>query len=133
MVCGSALVSCAPAPPASTAATVDVPVEGRPILEEPSPPQSDSPTEVPPETQEADAGARPAFGCGSFPTVKSQDTCQNSSDCAPATPCHATSCVAAANATTLPAGAQCTMKLVCQSVDVGRCDCVDGVCALVSR
>jgi hypothetical protein len=133
MVCAFALVSCSPAPPASTAATVGVPPGGNPIPEEPYPPEPDSPTESPPETREADAGVRPVFGCGSFPTVKSQDSCQNSVDCAPATPCHATSCVAAANATALPAGAQCTMKLVCQSVDVGRCDCVDGVCALVSR
>ena len=72
------------------------------------------------------------FGCAPFDPIKSQDPCTSAADCAPASHCHARSCVAATNAPPKRTDIRCTMKLVCESIDVGRCDCVDGVCALVS-
>ncbi|MCL2822984.1 MAG: hypothetical protein FWD57_03245 [Polyangiaceae bacterium] len=77
--------------------------------------------------------AVPFTGCGPFPPIKSQDKCQTASDCAPASPCHARSCVAVANANPPQANTVCTMNLVCPSIDIGKCDCVDGLCALVFR
>ncbi len=66
--------------------------------------------------------------------IRSQDRCVSSADCAPSSLCHAPSCVARAKAPVRPdGGVMCTMMLVCKSIDVGRCDCVDGVCALVSK
>ena len=71
--------------------------------------------------------------CHEFPPIKSKDPCSVEGDCAPDSPCHARACVAASKAPVRPANTVCTMSLVCPSIDVGRCDCVDGVCALVSR
>lgn len=73
------------------------------------------------------------FGCGAFDPVMSQDACSQASDCAPSSHCHAKSCIAASRAPSPQPGMQCTMNLVCKSIDVGRCECLNGVCALVTR
>jgi hypothetical protein len=71
--------------------------------------------------------------CAPFAPVKSTDTCAADADCAPADVCHARSCASASKAPKRAPGTMCTMNLVCQSIDVGKCACVDKVCALVSR
>ena len=71
--------------------------------------------------------------CGPFKPIKSGDLCKTASDCAPSSMCHARSCVAVAKAPVRDPRAMCTMQMVCPSTDNGRCDCVDGECALVSR
>ena len=73
------------------------------------------------------------MGCGKFDPIKSTDACKKATDCAPSAECHAPACVAKAKAPVKAPGTMCTMNLVCRSADVGRCDCVDGVCALVGR
>ena len=57
----------------------------------------------------------------------------NAAPCAPATPCHATRCVAKANATLRTPGMTCTMMLVCTSIDANSCGCLNGRCALSPR
>lgn len=77
----------------------------------------------------ADAGV-----CAPTEPIKSTDPCKVSTDCAPSALCHAPSCVDKAKAPVPPdGGAVCTMSLVCRTTDVGKCDCVDGVCALVAK
>jgi hypothetical protein len=74
------------------------------------------------------------FGCAPSEPIKSTDPCKSSTDCAPSALCHARSCIDKTKAPVAPdGGVLCTMSLVCGTTDVGRCDCVDGVCALVGR
>ncbi len=137
--------ACNSTPSASTpgaTSTVQVPSqqettpEPEPVDPTPTPAPSEAPTpsassesETPSINLRRDGG----FGCRGFDPIKSQDACTAASDCAPSSHCHARSCIAAAKAPPKPANLRCTMNLVCKSLDVGRCDCVDGVCALVSR
>jgi len=74
------------------------------------------------------------LGCAPVEPIKSTDACKNSTDCAPSALCHARSCVDKTKAPVVPdGGVLCTMNLICGTIDVGRCDCIDGVCALVGR
>lgn len=136
-------MSCNSTPSASTpepsTATVQVPAEAKRAArpEEPGPEVTPAPTGEPaaaaPGVSNHPEVPRFKLGCQPFDPIPSQDACNVANDCAPSSPCHATSCVAAAKAPSPSPNAQCTMKLVCKSIDVGRCDCVNGMCALVSR
>ncbi len=99
----------------------------------------------------SDSGAReatPSFsstprlcGCGLCEPVLSSDACKADSDCLPATPCHAKTCVAAAHAQPRAANTQCTEILECDAIEANRCACVrpqgssgeTGRCALAPR
>jgi hypothetical protein len=110
---------------------------------------------TPPPTVEAepeppaDAGELPAEGSGSVadggaPTdlreppapepapgelVVSREACSSDDDCVKATCCHATACVAAANAPSC-AGKACTMDCRAGTMDCGGgCLCHEGFCA----
>jgi len=116
----------------------DAPPSVRGDSEEPS--SSDVPVSGFVAADQASTGERPPnmvlapmADCHTFAPIQSEDTCSTAGDCAPASRCHAKSCVAAAKAEPAAPNAVCTLSLVCGSMDVGRCDCVDGVCALVPR
>jgi hypothetical protein len=64
--------------------------------------------------------------------VSSDDLCTADGDCAPATQCHATRCVAKAKAVPI-FNQMCTQSLRCDSADVNACGCVAGRCALHAR
>lgn len=86
-----------------------------------------------------DAGTPPAVlgpnlcGCGLCAPVLSADTCSSGGDCTPATPCHATRCVATANAEPRKPDTMCTQDLHCDAIEANACGCVAGKCALVPR
>ena len=136
--------ACNPTPSASApgaVSTVQVPSQettSEPDPDDPTPTPAPSETPTPSASSESETPSinlrrDGGFGCRSFDPIKSQDACTTASDCAPSAHCHARSCIAAAKAPPKPPDVRCTMNLVCKSLDVGRCDCVDGVCALVSR
>ena len=79
-----------------------------------------------------DAGPR-MCGCALCDPLVSEDVCKVDADCAAATPCHATACVAKAKAEPRAAGTQCTQMFACASVDANPCGCHLGHCALVPR
>jgi hypothetical protein len=91
----------------------------------------------PPSPQHGPRPPRPDSSSGAFcppiTPVVSQDRCSAPADCAPASLCHASSCVAKAKAPTPSPSTVCTMNYVCNSTDFGKCDCVSGYCTLVSR
>jgi hypothetical protein len=80
----------------------------------------------------ADAGPR-MCGCALCEPKVSEDACKVDADCAAATPCHATECVAKAKAEPRAANTQCTQLFACASVDANPCGCYQGHCALVPR
>ncbi len=85
------------------------------------------------------SGAPKLCGCGLCEPVLSEDTCKVDGDCAPATPCHATACVAAAHAQPRLPNTQCTEILQCNAIEANRCACVtapgasSGRCAIAPR
>ena len=99
----------------------------------PAPKKAAPPSADPPESESRDAAIPMLVGCSSFAPIMSQDPCGTASDCAPSAPCHAKSCTTVAKAPQSGPSTMCTMSLVCSSMDVGKCDCVDGFCALVPR
>ena len=116
-----------PTAPASTPASASASVE---------PPISSASPAPAPSAGTRRVGLLSGCGCAPCEPIKSSDACTSASDCVPESPCHARSCVTAAHATALPPDGgrlMCTMNIVCKSMDVGRCDCVDGLCALVAR
>ena len=137
MACSSASASTPKQMPSST--TLDVPKENPDAV--PDNDVADEPGGIEQHDAGVDAPAMPPiFGpdgrlnCAVKEPIKSADACNAAADCAPAALCHARACVATANAPKAPpGGVSCTMNLVCRSTDVGRCDCVDGVCALVAK
>ena len=85
----------------------------------------------------SDAGhAAPSTGlCGCklcAPKI-SDDPCKTDADCAAATPCHATSCVAVSRLTAPAAPAICTRIMMCGTTDANACTCYQGKCALTPR
>lgn len=76
-------------------------------------------------------GSAPAPACRLPAPVKSDDACSSDADCGPSEPCHAHACVAKAKAKPRTPDTMCTMKLDCASVDVNRCGCFEGRCALI--
>lgn len=80
----------------------------------------------------ADAGPR-MCGCSLCEPKVSEDVCKVDADCAPATACHATACVAKAKAEPRTPNTQCTQLFACASVDANPCGCYQGHCALVPR
>ena len=72
-------------------------------------------------------------GCSLCKPVVSDDACATDADCAPATQCHATACVARSKAKPRVAGLMCTMILQCNSIDANSCGCLAGHCALAPR
>ncbi len=89
-------------------------------------------------SQAPSANANPpadgGFSCAPTEPIKSTDPCKSSTDCAPSALCHAPLCIDKLKAPVPPdGGAVCTKSLMCRTTDVGRCDCVDGVCALVAN
>jgi hypothetical protein len=69
--------------------------------------------------------------CGLAQPKLSGDACQQDSDCGPSEPCHARACVTAAKAQPPAPATVCTRQLVCDSIDVNRCGCFKGQCALI--
>jgi hypothetical protein len=76
-------------------------------------------------------------GCSLCEPVLSNDPCSSDDDCAPATPCHATRCVAKANAEPRKPDTMCTQELRCDAIEANACACVktgsDKKCAMVPR
>jgi hypothetical protein len=78
-------------------------------------------------------------GCSLCEPVLSNDPCASDDDCAPATPCHATRCVAKANAEPRKPDTMCTQELRCDAIEANACACVkgsgktQGACAMVPR
>ena len=89
-----------------------------------------SPEESNPEPPALPEGG---FSCDKFAPIKSTDACKTSAECAPSAVCHARTCIAKSKAPQIKPRTMCTMELVCRSIDVGSCGCVDGVCALVQQ
>jgi len=81
---------------------------------------------------QADPGPR-MCGCALCEPLVSEDVCKVDADCAAATACHATACVAKAKAEPRTANTQCTQLFACASVDANPCGCYQGHCALVPR
>lgn len=135
------LAVCSSRSPATTPSVVQVPSEtGSSALSSTAP--NDDVATVPAQAPEqpSEPESPPLLldngGCACAPCepIKSQDPCTSAADCAPSALCHAPACIAKAKAPVAPdGGVMCTMRLACKTVDVGRCDCVDGVCALVAK
>jgi len=79
------------------------------------------------------SGGPKLCGCGLCEPILSEDACKSDGDCLPATPCHATACVAAAHAQPRAAGLSCTQELRCDAIDANRCACVSGRCAIAPK
>ena len=110
------------------------------ILASPSASVENAPADVTPAPSSEVPGAivnplaDSGFSCAPTEPIKSTDPCKSSTDCAPSALCHAPQCIDKLKAPAAPdGGVLCTMNLVCKTADVGRCDCVDGVCALVAK
>ncbi len=80
----------------------------------------------------SDAGPK-LCGCALCEPVLSDDPCKTADDCAPATPCHATACVAKAKAQPRSANLACTEIFQCNAIEANSCACVDGKCAIAPR
>lgn len=106
-----------PPPPPVTPVTPAGPITTAPIGPIPSP----APTMTVP----------PAPMCRLPAPVKSDDACASDADCGPSEPCHARACVARQKSRPKGPDTMCTMKLDCASVDVNRCGCFEGRCALI--
>jgi hypothetical protein len=95
---------------------------------------SSTPAAPPVDAGPADATAAAAFpnlcGCSLCEPVLSDDPCGADSDCAPASPCHAERCVAAAKAPPHDPNIMCTRIMKCGTIDANACQCVRGRCAL---
>ncbi len=109
-----------PPPPPVTPVTPAGPITTAPIGPIPSP----APTMTVPPAPGAPMCRLPA-------PVKSEDACASDADCGPSEPCHARACVARQKSRPKGPDTMCTMKLDCASVDVNRCGCFEGRCALI--
>jgi hypothetical protein len=80
----------------------------------------------------SDAGPK-LCGCALCEPVSSADPCKTADDCAPATPCHATACVAKAKAEPRSPNLACTEIFQCNAIEANSCACVGGKCAIAPR
>lgn len=97
---------------------------GPDIVAEPEP-DPEPPPEEPGEGGDAEGGSLP----GTTTLVKGSDPCTSDADCVKATCCHATACVAQANAPVCKDVA-CTMDCQGGTMDCGGgCLCHEGVCS----
>ena len=80
----------------------------------------------------SDAGPK-LCGCALCEPILSADPCKTADDCAPATPCHATACVAKAKAEPRSPNLACTEIFQCNAIEANSCACVDGKCAIAPR
>lgn len=78
-------------------------------------------------------GGKTLCGCGLCEPILSNDPCSADDDCAPATVCHATRCVAKANAEPRKPDSVCTQDLRCDAIEANTCACVKGKCAIAPR
>lgn len=108
----------------STAGTTDSPPAGSepPPIKLPPPPSGAAPSSGPTPN---------IFRCQLPTPVLSDDACASDADCGPATPCHATACVAKAKSQPPAAGIMCTREMRCNSADANRCGCYQGRCGLI--
>ena len=91
-----------------------------------APPEAEAPPpspDVPPRT----------LDCTLEAPRLSTDRCDTDADCGVSQPCHAPACVGIEKANPPTSETVCTMNVVCDSADVNRCGCFDGVCALIPR
>jgi len=63
--------------------------------------------------------------------LRSDDACKSDAECGPSSPCHAKACVAASKARPPTPDTMCTQSIECDSIDVNRCGCLEGRCALI--
>ena len=82
-----------------------------------------------PAEEEQPEAAQPPAGAGGTEIVATQVPCSSDADCVKDSCCHATSCVAAADAPDCK-DTMCTMDCRANTMDCyGGCLCQDGVCA----
>lgn len=72
-------------------------------------------------------------GCGLCDPIVSTDRCKTDGDCAPASPCHATSCVGKAKSVPRTPATMCTQDMRCATSDANACGCLKGFCSLYKK
>ena len=121
-----------------TVAVPGAPLDGgaptlAPLAPDAGPPQA----AAPPDAEGTDAGSRVSLvgtqrtcGCKLCAPVVSDDACKVDADCAAATPCHATACIAASKVPQTAMRPMCTRIMKCNTTDANACTCYQGKCAL---
>ncbi|HSQ67479.1 MAG TPA: hypothetical protein VLM85_29920 [Polyangiaceae bacterium] len=119
--------------PASSASAAPAPSESAQGTCSSAPSATPCPSSAPASSSATPLSGPKLCGCALCAPVLSDDPCKVDADCLPATPCHATSCVAAAHAQPRAPGLVCTQEFRCDTVDANRCACVRGRCAIAPK